>query len=146
MDRLSTLVATLLAVSIACERIVESLKGIFPSLWIFKRTTGNAEAQRDACLHILAGVCGAFVAWASGIHLQMLLGLGGNGGTAGNFLGYLVLGLLASGGSAFWNHVLDILHAAKVQQEHNAALAGGASPEGSAQTDKANVTGASAPV
>ncbi len=27
-------------------------------------------------------------------------------------------GILASGGSAFWNHLLDILQAAKVQKEN----------------------------
>jgi len=125
MDKLSVLVATILAVSIASERIVEILKGLLPSWWPFAPRTGNAEAQRCAGIHILAGLCGAFVAWASGIDVFTLLGVshGPTGGAAFHVLGYAVVGLLASGGSAFWNHVLDILQASKVQQEQQATAA-----------------------
>lgn len=119
MDKLSVLVATILAVSVASERIVEILKGLFPTLWPFSPATGTAEARRTAGIHILAGLAGAFVAWASGINLLAMLGLSGNaaGGAIYTVLGYVVVGLLASGGSAFWNQVLDIMQAAKVQQE-----------------------------
>ena len=34
-----------------------------------------------------------------------------------DWLCWIVTGVLASGGSAFWNHLLDILQAAKVQKE-----------------------------
>lgn len=122
MDKLSALVATILAVSIASERLVEILKGLFPGSWLFEPRTGNPEARRCAAIHVLAGLCGVFVAWASGIDILALLGMSHspNGGSAFHMLGYAVVGLLASGGSAFWNHVLDILQAAKVQQEQQA--------------------------
>ncbi|MFP5234323.1 MAG: hypothetical protein ACLGSD_00350 [Acidobacteriota bacterium] len=122
MDKLSALVATILAVSIASERIVEILKGLFPGLWLFEPRTGNPEARRCAAIHVLAGLCGVFVAWASGIDILTLLGMSRspNGGSASHMLGYAIVGLLASGGSAFWNHVLDILQAAKVQREQQA--------------------------
>ena len=44
-----------------------------------------------------------------------------------NWLDWLLSGLLVSGGSAFWNHALDIVQAAKVQKEQavNAALPAG---------------------
>ncbi len=35
---------------------------------------------------------------------------------------FLVTGVLASGGSAFWNHALDLLKATKVQQEQKAGI------------------------
>jgi len=125
MDKLSVLVATILAVSIASERIVEILKGLFPGSWLFAPRTGNPEARRCAAIHVLAGLCGAFVAWASGIDVFTLLGISHNptGGAAFHSLGYAVVGLLGSGGSAFWNHVLDILQASKVQQEQQATAA-----------------------
>ncbi len=125
MDKLSALVATILAVSIASERIVEILKGLFPGSWLFAPRTGNPEARRCAGIHILAGLCGAFVAWASGIDVLTLVGISHSptGGAASHVLGYAVVGLLASGGSAFWNHVLDILQASKVQQDQQAIAA-----------------------
>lgn len=125
MDKLSALVTTILAVSIASERIVEILKGLFPVSWLFAPRSGNPEARRCAAIHVLAGLCGAFVAWASGIDILMLLDISHNATTrsASHVLGYAVVGLLASGGSAFWNHVLDILQAAKVQQEQQATAA-----------------------
>lgn len=149
MDKLSALVATILAISMASERIVEILKGLFPNVWPFAAKSGDAEARRNAGVHILAGVAGALVAWASRIDILSVLGIS-HTATAGlahdahDLLGYAVLGLLASGGSAFWNHVLDILQAAKVQQEQNAALAvANASPQ--IQTP-APVSGQSAPI
>jgi drug/metabolite transporter (DMT)-like permease len=44
-----------------------------------------------------------------------------------NWLSWILSGLLVSGGSAFWNHALDIVQAAKVQKEQavNAALPAG---------------------
>ena len=133
MDKLSVLVAAILAVSIASERIVEILKGLFPGWWPFAPRTGNTEARRCAGIHILAGLCGAFVAWASGIDVLTLVDISHSPtrGAAFHALGYAVVGLLASGGSAFWNQVLDILQASKVQQEQQAiAAVGGAGSQG----------------
>jgi hypothetical protein len=39
------------------------------------------------------------------------------------YFSYAVVGLLSSGGSAFWNHALDLMQAAKVQKEVDARLA-----------------------
>jgi hypothetical protein len=48
-----------------------------------------------------------------------------------NWLYWFVTGILVSGGSAFWNHLLDILQAAKVQKE-NAAPQPQPAPAGAA--------------
>jgi hypothetical protein len=45
-----------------------------------------------------------------------------------DWMGWIISGFLVSGGSAFWNHVLDILKATKVQKEqlaNSTALAAG---------------------
>ena len=91
----------------------------------FRATFWQCRGAAVRRVHILAGICGAFVAWASGIDLLTLLGVfrGPNGGAVSHALGYAVVGLLASGGSAFWNRVLDILQAAKVRQEQQAGVA-----------------------
>jgi len=40
-----------------------------------------------------------------------------------DWLTWFVTGILVSGGSAFWNHLLDILQATKVQKDQLASLA-----------------------
>jgi hypothetical protein len=35
---------------------------------------------------------------------------------------WAITGILASGGSAFWNHALDLIKATKVQQEQQAGI------------------------
>jgi hypothetical protein len=45
-----------------------------------------------------------------------------------NWMSWAIGGLLVSGGSAFWNHLLDILKAAKVQREALANAAVGEVP------------------
>jgi hypothetical protein len=37
-------------------------------------------------------------------------------------LGYVLVGLLTSGGSTFWNHIIDLLGALKTQQESKSQL------------------------
>jgi hypothetical protein len=47
-----------------------------------------------------------------------------------DWLSWVISGILVSGGSAFWNHLLDILQAAKVQKEK---LANSPVPAGATQ-------------
>ncbi len=68
---------------------------------------------------------------AEGIGIDLIeLGSGGKCLTAfdirKDWACWLVSGILVSGGSAFWNHLLDIVKAAKVQKE--AAATSGATP------------------
>ena len=121
MDVLTAFLSMTLAISIAAERMVEILKGMLPNLGLFKMNPDAAkESQRCAWIHVLAGGCGALVAWLG--NLNIFSGLSG-GGTIQPWISYAGAGLLASGGSAFWNHALDMIKAAKITQEQGAIAA-----------------------
>jgi hypothetical protein len=113
---LTSLVTLLLGVSIAVERVTEILKGLIPPL-ATQRQDLTAEYIRCAIMHVIALAAGAFVAYAGHIDLfQKLTGTPSSNLT----MGYAVCGLLSAGGSAFWNHILDILKAAKISSESKA--------------------------
>jgi hypothetical protein len=139
MDKLSTLFAEIVAVSMAVERVVEILKGWLPNSKLFKPNPDSAaESRRCAWIHVLSGVIGAIIAAVSGVDIFTSMSLFPNSNApAAQALGsnlasllpwnhlasYACTGLLSSAGSAFWNHALDIIQATKVQQEQNAANA-----------------------
>lgn len=114
----STFLATMVALSVAVERIVEILKQTLGSLPVFRllfmpRATPAAENLRCACVHLLSATIGGLVAGFSGIDILPTP-------HHNRYLSYAVAGLLSSGGSAFWNHALDIIQATKVQKEETA--------------------------
>lgn len=119
---LSALCAEMVALSVAVERVVEILKqfcGSWPVLkYLFTpRATQKMENMRCACLYLLSGSIGGVIAVRGGIAAQLLPN------SHHPYLSDVVAGLLASGGSAFWNHALDLLQATKVSSEQAAAAA-----------------------
>ncbi|HTW49394.1 MAG TPA: hypothetical protein VMD92_15680 [Acidobacteriaceae bacterium] len=116
---LSTLLATMVALSVAVERVVEILKqfcGTWPvaKLLFTARPTPGAENARCAWMYVLSGCIGAVLSAYTGAGAQIL--------PHGNpHLADAVAGLLSSGGSSFWNHALDMMQAAKVVKEQTAA-------------------------
>lgn len=113
MNNLTNLLTLMITISMAVERVVEIVKGIIPPL--SKTWNGDAEYARFAILHVLSTVVGAGVAFAG--HTQIasqvpLLAFEGH-----EYAGYAVIGLMASGGSAMWNHALDIVQAVKIKQQ-----------------------------
>ena len=116
---LTSLITLVLGISIAVERVTEVLKGLIPPLAKQQKDL-TAEYIRCAIMHVLALVTGTFVAYAGHIDLfQKLTGTASTNLT----MGYGVCGLLSAGGSAFWNHVLDILKATKIRSESTAGQA-----------------------
>ena len=114
---ITKLVTLLAAMSVSVERIVEILKGFIPYL-NKQLDPGSAENRRRAILHVIAALFGTLVAYLG--HDQI-----GNIAAAKplldlHWLGYILIGLMTAGGSAFWNHVLDIIGALKTQQENTA--------------------------
>jgi hypothetical protein len=108
MDTLSNLVASMIALSVGVERIVEIFKGIFKSV-------NNAPA---VLIHLLSTALGTSVALAIGPHnLASCFPPSTNGNSLTQIASSVLLGLMASGGSAFWNHVLDIIGAVKKVKE-----------------------------
>lgn len=100
---LQAIIGLILAVSIASERLVEIVKGFFP--WLNEiRPTSVDEGRRKAALQILAVASGIGTAFLAQPVLASSLSSLGNSGLA-----ILSVGLLASGGSAFWNGILSYL-------------------------------------
>ena len=137
MDELTTFFASMLALSVGVERVVEIVKGMVPFLRDDPRhgtdPAGHRTAWRRIILQLLAVVAGAVTAAVVGpdLFIKRLP----TAGTAG--IGACVLlGLLGSGGSALWNHLLDIVGAIKgvresvAQQVETAQQRGGNVPIG----------------
>src|SRR5258708_18108695 len=97
--------------SIAAERVVEIIKGMFPSL-AATDSDANKERRRHMVLQFLAALAGIVVAAAA--HVQVNSSLG-------NFLNsdydawslpgmglmtvkYLIIGVMVSGGGGTWDH------------------------------------------
>jgi hypothetical protein len=103
---LTTLVSLLIALSVASERLVEIIKGLVPPL-NRENPDPAKEGWRKALLQILAVGAGILTAFLASpvlpVDVAMLHGFAGN----------LALGLLASGGSGFWNSVLTYVNKAK---------------------------------
>jgi len=103
--KLATIVSLLVALSVASERLVEIIKGLIPAL-NQENTDPTKEGWRKAGLQVLAvaaGITTAFLASPVIPDIFIPKGVTGN----------LALGLLASGGSGFWNSVLSYVTKAK---------------------------------
>ena len=97
---LYTVVAYLVALSVASERLVEIIKGLVPVLNEPKKDA-KQEGRRRAALQFLAVMSGIFTAF-----LARTAAVGVLPGEWDNPPGILAMGLLASGGSGFWNAIL----------------------------------------
>ena len=97
---LSSVVGLLAALSIAAERFVEILKNAVPFLNQHNQDAAK-EGWRRAALQLMAvlgGIVTALLAWPA---IEGVAPASWHSTT-----GILALGLLASGGSGFWNSVL----------------------------------------
>jgi hypothetical protein len=116
------------AMSIAAERVVEIIKGIFPSL-AATDPDANKERHRHMTLQLLAAFAGIAVAIVTRDQVNKAIGDFLNPGndpwsllSMGSLtLKYSTIGVMVSGGSAMWNHALDIVGALKTVQEKKAA-------------------------
>jgi hypothetical protein len=127
MNLLSTatsVVALLFALSLAVERLVEMLKKMLRTFtaWLKSKntlmrldTSVNDSGVTEVYTFVLSAAIGTFLAWQSRDAIVAAIGM-----EWANKIGwetYFVVGILTSGGSKFWNQLLDLLHAAKVQKE-----------------------------
>ena len=112
LNSMTTYVA---ALSVSTERVTEFVKR-FPAFSGFLSTqkTGPAEDVRIMCVHLLAVVIGGVIC---GIFPKTLVPTGIALPTEfWNKAGYcLIFGILASGGSSFWNSALDTLRNVKTK-------------------------------
>jgi len=107
-----TFASLMAGISIAVERVVEMIKGAIPPL---ANPWAKNDQVRAGILQLLAAALGALIASLMPNQVKAAMPPGLN--VSLNWSTYAVLGLIASGGSAAWNHILDILGALKKKQE-----------------------------
>ena len=102
--KLTTAISLLVALSIASERLVDIIKGLVP--WLNQpRRKPAEEGWRKAALQVMAVIAGITTAWLANPVVPDFI--------PHDFTGKLALGLLASGGSGFWNSILTYVTKAK---------------------------------
>ena len=114
VTKLMAIVGVILALSIASERLVEIIKGLWP--WLnTKNKTDSHEGYRRSLLHIFSVLSGILTAFLAKDYIPLEL--------AGPTKSWAIvgLGLLASGGSGFWNSVLTYLANVKEIKKAEAA-------------------------
>lgn len=111
-----SLVSLIVALSVASERLVEIVKGAVP--WL-------ADASPDATRERWRRMALQVLAVASGVVTALLAQplLGDEAGRLNDPLGLVALGLLASGGSGFWNAILGYVLKVKDIKKEEAAVA-----------------------
>ncbi|HEX6909479.1 MAG TPA: hypothetical protein VF142_03760 [Longimicrobium sp.] len=129
----AAVIATLLAISLAGERIVAVLKTMFPA-WLAEplATPGTAPVgiQDDKGRRLRVQAVAFLACWvASASLLPGDFNLVGTLHLGGLALNVVVVGLLTMGGSAFWTQVLGISSALKDLKKAQANDAAGTSAE-----------------
>jgi hypothetical protein len=109
---ISTFAAMMAGISIAVERVVEMIKGAIPPL---ASAWPKHDEIRGGILQFIAAAAGTII--ASLMPDQIRNSLPASLGVGLHWAQYVVIGLMASGGSGAWNHALDILGALKSKQE-----------------------------
>jgi hypothetical protein len=114
---LMTFASLMAGISIAVERVVEMIKGAIPAL---NNPWKTNDQVRAAIVQLIAAAVGAVIAALMPAQVKAALPQGINASLTWSM--YAVLGLIASGGSGAWNHILDILAAIKTQKTYLANL------------------------
>jgi hypothetical protein len=96
---LAAIISVIVALSIASERLVEIVKGFIPFLEK-QNPDATKEGHRRSALQILAVLSGIATAWLARDYIPQEIAEPAKGWAI------IGLGLLASGGSGFWNSVL----------------------------------------
>ncbi len=106
----TTFLMAMVGLSVAAERVTETIKQ-----WIQLNPNG---ARSAAVVQTIAVISGVFVSAMSGLNPLPIPGfVPFQWSNHKDWMSWCVTGLLVCGGSAFWNHLLDILQASKVQKE-----------------------------
>lgn len=117
----------MIGLSVATERVTETIKQ-----WLGPALVTNLSSARYAGLiQTVAIASGMFVSALSGLNpLNIPKAQPFDWWNHADWLSWTITGILVSGGSAVWNHLLDILKATKIQKEQlvNSAAAAGGGP------------------
>jgi hypothetical protein len=117
----------MIGLSVATERVTEMIKQ-----WVGPTLSNWLRSSRYfGAVQLIAILSGMFVTALSGLNpLQIPDYKAFEWGNSKDWLTWTVTGILVSGGSAVWNHLLDILQAVKVAKEQ--ALLPAAAPDAAA--------------
>jgi drug/metabolite transporter (DMT)-like permease len=121
VDGFVSLLTAMVALSVGVERIVEIAKGF--SGWLRADPDpktdpgGRKAAWRRLTLQSIATVSGATIVAMIGPHLFLPTIIPADANPMQYWASAVLLGLMGSGGSAFWNHALDLIGAAKSAKE-----------------------------
>jgi len=115
LTELTALVSLIAALSIASERLVEIIKGYCPSLDQQKEDP-KEEGKRRSNLQMLAVASGIVTALLARDYVPAQLSDPSRGWSI------IGLGLLASGGSGFWNSILTYLLKVKDAAKYDAGV------------------------
>jgi hypothetical protein len=107
VGKLTVIVSVLVALSVASERLVEIIKGLSPIL-NQEKSDVKKEGWRRSALQALAVVAGIGTALLAQPAIKDIAP-----GLSDNWTGIVALGLLASGGSGFWNAILTYVLSVK---------------------------------
>jgi hypothetical protein len=117
----------MVGLSMAAERVTETVKQ-----WVASSPTNIQQAaRRSGLVQLIAIGSGILVVGLSGLNPIGIPGFAPFSFSKESLMCWLVTGLLVSGGSAFWNHLLDILKATKIEKEQAAdatAVSAGRAP------------------
>ncbi len=124
IDTISALVAMLLAVSLAAERLVTIVKTFSPKWLGTARTKGDDKSSEDPTKDRPRRIVVQLLAFAGAWLTAALLAASTDAARTFDFVGeiqfadnqglpVLLVALLASGGSAFWNNILGYTKAVK---------------------------------
>ncbi len=118
MEALVTFITAMIALSVGAERVTEIVKGFSSWLQVAKEPPqGAPERWRRVLLQVIAATAGGVMAFIIGpAHFLPAL-LSSTPEVHEKVLVAGLLGVVASGGSAFWNHLLDIVGVIKETRE-----------------------------
>ncbi|GAB4052789.1 hypothetical protein [Spirosoma litoris] len=117
IDSLTQIVSILLAISLASERFVTAIKTLFPEFFEDEKKTPAQEVDlvadkwRRFAVQLIAFLASWFVAGFLTTEKFMLGSVSFADGAV--LMPSFIVGLLASGGSSFWNNILGYTKAAK---------------------------------
>jgi hypothetical protein len=117
----------MIGLSVAAERVTETGKQWLGSAMLTKLGPDRVSGV----IQSIAIVSGVLVTALSGLNPMNIPEVKPfDWGNKADWLSWIITGILVSGGSAFWNHLLDILKATKVQKEQqvNNAVQAGSGP------------------
>jgi len=112
-------VTQMIGLSVAAERVTETIKQ-WVGPWL-KGWTADRYSATIQCIAVLSGMAVTAMSGLNPLRIPQFNAF--DWFNRADWLSWFVTGILVSGGSAFWNHLLDILQATKVQKEQMANIA-----------------------